>query len=78
MLEFDRDQFLSDYLRVRKERGVSNTVLHRQTGICLRTLQRIEDRDYHSSLAFPLLAFWSDLDLRDYVKVNLITKEASK
>lgn len=74
VLEFDLEAFGKAVRRVRYSRLLSMREVVKQTTIPLGTIAHIE-LGHHVSENSILLAFWADIDIGDYVKVNIISED---
>lgn len=71
ILEFDPKRFGREVRRLREARGLSRPQVSEQTSIPKGTIENVERARRLSASGVLCLAVWADLDVKDFVKVNL-------
>lgn len=77
-LDFDRCRFGADIRSARKAKDMSLRDMPPETGLSYKTVEKIENGKWHLPGAAILLAVWADLDLRRYVKKNLVQERTKR
>lgn len=71
ILEFEPKKFGRAVRRLREARGLSRPQVSDQTGIPKGTIENVERARGTASYGVLCLAVWADLDVKEFVKINL-------